>query len=110
QASEQEFRDLFSSIALSVDLALEYQTISPHCMKTSQSSVLDLFNKGHLSRKPQPSLWDPADRTALAQAEVVEKEMPGFMWDVNFGLEGGGTVTIATTRPELIGACCALLI
>lgn len=110
QESEQDFRNLFSAIALSVDWALEYQTISPHSMKTSQSSVLDLFNKGHLSRKPQPSLWDPADRTALAQAEVVEKEMPGFMWDVNFGLEGGGTVTIATTRPELIGACGALLI
>lgn len=115
EASEQEFRDLFSSIALSVDWALEYQTISPHSMKTSQSSVLDLFNKGHLTRKPQPSLWDPADRTALAQAEVVEKEMPGFMWDVNFALEGGSPdgeqfVTIATTRPELIGACGALLI
>lgn len=110
QESEQEFRDLFSSIALSVDWTMEYQTISPHSMRTSQSSVLDLFNKGHLTRRPQPSLWDPADRTALAQAEIVEKEMPGFMWDVNFGLEGGGTVTIATTRPELIGACCALLI
>ncbi|HTH99178.1 MAG TPA: valine--tRNA ligase [Stellaceae bacterium] len=115
QDAEQDFRNLFQEIAVSVDWKLEYQTISPHSRKISQLSVLDLFEKGHLYRRPQPSLWDPADRTALAQAEVVEKESPGTLWQVTFDLadgaiDGVGGIDIATTRPELMGACGALLI
>jgi valyl-tRNA synthetase len=79
-------------------------------MKLSQMSALDLFEKGHLYRTLQPTLWDPVDRTALAQAEVVDKEVASSMWDLAFAIEGGGEVTIATTRPELLGACCALFI
>lgn len=108
--AEDDFRDLFQSVALSVDWSLEYQTISDHSVGISQASALDLYSKGHLYRKLEPTLWDPADRTALAQAEVVEKEMPGALYQVPFDLEGGGTATIATTRPELLGACCALLV
>jgi valyl-tRNA synthetase len=108
--SEQDFRKLFRNIALSVDWSLEYQTISAHCRKISQLSALDLFQKDHLYRRLQPTLWDPVDRTALAQAEVVEKETPGTMWQVVFGLERDGEIVVGTTRPELIGACCALMI
>lgn len=110
QDAEADFRSLFREIALSVDWGLEYQTISPHSRRVSQLSVLDLFEKDHLYRRLQPTLWDPADRTALAQAEVTEKESPGTLWQVAFDLEGGGVVEIATTRPELLGACGALLI
>ena len=110
QDAEADFRALFREIALSVDWNLEYQTISPHSRRVSQLSVLDLFEKDHLYRRLQPTLWDPADRTALAQAEVTEKESPGTLWQVAFDLEAGGTVEIATTRPELLGACGALLI
>ncbi len=110
RGAEDEFRALFKQLALSVDWSLEYQTISPHSRKISQLSALDLFRKGDLYRQLQPTLWDPADRTALAQAEVIEKEIAGTMWEVPFRLAHGGEVTIATTRPELLGACCALLI
>lgn len=110
QQSEEDFRGLFSSIALSVDWAQEYQTISPASMKISQMSALDLFHKNHLYRKLQPTLWDPVDRTALAQAEVVDKEVASSMWEIPFGVEGGGEAVIATTRPELLGACCALFL
>lgn len=110
EESEDEFRELFNSIALSVDWKQEYRTISPSSIKISQMSALDLFHKDHLYRKLQPSLWDPVDRTALAQAEIVDKEQSGVMWEIAFELEGGGDVTIGTTRPELLGACCALFI
>jgi len=110
QEAEEEFRLFFKKIALSVDWSLEYQTISNHSRKISQSSALDLFQKGHLYRVLQPTLWDPVDHTALAQAEVTEREMPGTMWNVAFGLSNGGEVIIGTTRPELIGACGALMI
>jgi valyl-tRNA synthetase len=110
QEAEQDFRNLFREIGLSVDWKLEYQTISPHSRRISQLSVLDLFEKNHLYRQMQPTLWDPVDRTAIAQAEVVEKESKGTMWQVAFDLALGGQLEIATTRPELLAACVALMI
>ncbi len=109
QEAEADFRALFKEIGLSVDWTQEYQTISPTSRSLSQLSVLDLFNKNHLYRQLQPTLWDPVDRTALAQAEVTEKEDKGTLWQVRFDLDGGGTVDIATSRPELMAACGALM-
>ncbi len=107
---ETQFRELFSRLGLSVDWSREYQTISDESRKVSQLSFLDLYRKGLLERRLEPTLWDPADRTALAQAEVEEIERTGKLNTVAFALEGGGEVLIATTRPELIGGCGALMI
>jgi valyl-tRNA synthetase len=108
--AERDFRDLFRRIGLSVDWAQEYQTISAHSRRVSQLSALDLYGKGHLYRRPEPTLWDPADRTALAQAEVVDRELDGVMHDIRFALDGGGEVVIASTRPELLAACVAVMV
>lgn len=108
---EQQFRDLFSDLALSVDWSRQYQTISDESQAVSQMSFLDLYHKGLLERRLEPSLWDPADRTALAQAEVEEIEREGKLNEIPFAIEGGGEpAIIATTRPELIGGCGALMI
>ncbi|MCH8490428.1 MAG: valine--tRNA ligase [Oceanicaulis sp.] len=108
---EQQFRDLFSRLALSVDWSREYQTISDESRAVSQMSFLDLYRKGLLERRLEPTLWDPADRTAIAQAEVDEIERDGLLNYIAFEIEGGGEpVVIATTRPELIGACGGLMI
>jgi valyl-tRNA synthetase len=109
KTSEDVFRDLFSRLALSVDWRTEYQTISDHSRTISQMSVLDLYRKGHLYRGMQPSLWDPVDRTAIAQAEVEEKEQPGVMYHIPFTAENGEKINIATTRPELLVACVAVM-
>src|SRR5262249_3842038 len=106
----KNFRDLLGRIGLSFDWSLEYQTISAQSRKISQLSILDLFAKGELHRRLEPTLWDPADRTALAQAEVVDKESTGTLWQVAFDRQNGGEIVIATTRPELMGACVALLV
>ncbi|MFV9875303.1 MAG: valine--tRNA ligase [Rickettsiales endosymbiont of Dermacentor nuttalli] len=106
--AEKEFYSLFKSLALSVDWSLEYQTISDHSRKISQLSFLDLIKKSRAYRKLQPCLWDPVDRTALAQADLIDKELPGQMNEIYFTTEGGERLTIATTRPELLPACVAV--
>lgn len=108
--SEKDYRALFRAIGLSVDWDQEYQTIDDNSRKLSQISVLDLYRKNELYRQMQPTLWDVADQTALAQAEVAEKEMPGTMWEIPFFCADGSEVIIATTRPELLGACVALMV
>jgi valyl-tRNA synthetase len=107
---EDQFRQLFSRLALSVDWTREYQTISNESRAVSQLSFLDLYRKGLVERRLEPTLWDPADRTAIAQAEVDEITRQGVLNYIPFQVEGGGEAVIATTRPELLAACGALMI
>lgn len=112
--ARKEFRALFESIALSVDWRQEYHTISEDSRRISQLSFLDLFEKDRAYRKLLPMHWDPVDQTAIAQAEVEDKEMPSQKNYINFGLIGAdgkdlGKIEIMTTRPELLGACIAVI-
>ncbi|AFE52277.1 valyl-tRNA synthetase [Rickettsia prowazekii str. GvV257] len=105
---EAKFRSLFKQIALSVDWSLEYQTISPLSRKISQMSFLDLLHKGEVYRANQPILWDTVDGTALAQADIEDKQKISSMNYITFKTEQGDQLTIATTRPELLPACVAV--
>lgn len=108
--SEKDYRALFQAIGLSVDWQQEYRTIDDNSRTLSQMSVLDLFAKDELYRQFQPTLWDTIDQTALAQADIAEKESVGTMWQIPFFAADGTEIVIATTRPELLGACVALMI
>ncbi len=109
KGAEEEFRRLFKSVALSVDWKQEYQTISDDVRRLSQESFLDLLEKGDAYRDFRPTYWDWVDQTAIAQAEIENKEMPGVMNEIEFTLEDGTPLIIATTRPELLGACVAVM-
>jgi valyl-tRNA synthetase len=108
EVEEQKFQDLFTSMALSVDWDLKYQSISKNSTKISQLSFLDLVKKGEIYRTEQPVLWDPVDQTALAQADIEDKEKDSEMHDIAFKDELGNNLVIATTRPELLPACVAI--
>ena len=109
EEARAEFRGLFQSIALSVDWDQEYHTISEDSRRLSQQSFLDLVKNGHVYRKQQPMLWDPVDQTAIAQAEVEDKELPSHFCDIAFtNAANGEELIIGTTRPELLPACVAL--
>ncbi len=108
-SAEEEFRALFKSTAMSVDWKQEYQTVSPSSRALSQRSFLDLLSSGNAYRDFRPTYWDWVDQTAIAQAEIENKEMPGVMNEILFTLEDGTELKIATTRPELLGACVAVM-
>jgi valyl-tRNA synthetase len=108
ESEEEKFQDLFNSIALSVDWNIEYRTISDTSRKISQMSFLDLMQKGQIYRDSQPMLWDPVDQTALAQADIEDKEQTTFMNDIQFTTEDGEQIIIATTRPEMLPACVSV--
>jgi valyl-tRNA synthetase len=109
--SVKDYRNLFQTMGLSMDWDEEYETISPQSRRLSQMSILDLYAKGHLYRKPDAVLWDPVDQTALAQADIAEKETPGTFYEFSFVVEETGEeLIIASTRPELLGACVVVMI
>jgi valyl-tRNA synthetase len=102
---EKAFKKLWSRIGLSVDWSLEYATIDDHSRKIAQLSFLDMQRKGVMYQVQAPTLWDCDFQTAVAQAELEDRELPGAFHDIEFAVEGGGSFTIATTRPELLPAC-----
>ncbi len=102
---EVQFKNLFSRIGLSVDWSLEYVTIGDHAQRAAQYSFLDLVQKNHVYQVEAPTLWDCDFKTAVAQAELEDREIPGAFHEFDFQVEGGGAFTIATTRPELLAAC-----
>lgn len=107
-SEEEKFRELFNQMALSVDWNLEYQSINPLSCKISQMSFLDLVSKDEIYRANQPILWDPVDQTALAQADIEDKEKTSVMNDIIFETDVGETINISTTRPEMLPACVAV--
>jgi valyl-tRNA synthetase len=109
ESDERAFEDLWRTLGLSVDWTLTYTTIGPLAQRISQRSFLGLLARGAAYQLEAPTLWDVDFQTAVAQAELEDRERPGAMHKVRFGAPGGGDAVIETTRPELIPACVALL-
>ena len=103
---EKAFTEAWKRVGLSVDWSLEYATINDHCQLISQLSFLDLFEKGHVYNDHAPTTWDVDFQTAVAQAEMEDRVRPGAYHHLEFDVDGAdGSITIATTRPELLPAC-----
>jgi len=107
---EQAFEHLWRHLGLSVDWSLTYATIGRHAQRVSQLAFLRLLAAGRAYQVEAPTLWDVDFRTAVAQAELEDREMAGAYHRIRFPLrDGSGQVEIETTRPELIPACVALV-
>ncbi|MFA7482712.1 MAG: valine--tRNA ligase [Vulcanimicrobiota bacterium] len=106
---EAAFEDLWRTLGLSIDWDLQYATIDDHCRKISQTSFLEMADKGMAFSMEAPTMWDVDFQTAVAQAEVVDQMRPGNFHDIRFMVEGGGDFVISTTRPELLPACIAVV-
>ncbi|WP_026549208.1 valine--tRNA ligase [Arthrobacter sp. Br18] len=106
---EKVFEDLFSTLGLSVDWNLTYRTIDDTSRAVSQRAFLDNLSAGDAYLAEAPTLWDVTFRTAVAQAEVEDREQAGAYHRIAFSAPDGRQVHIETTRPELLPACVALV-
>ncbi|HXW07715.1 MAG TPA: valine--tRNA ligase [Vicinamibacterales bacterium] len=107
---EKAFEHLWRHLGLSVDWSMTYATIDRRAQRVSQLSFLRLLRAGLAYQLEAPTLWDIDFRTAVAQAELEDREQPGAYHRIRFARPGtDGHVEIDTTRPELIPACVALV-
>ena len=113
---EKVFEQLWRTLGLSVDWSMTYATISKRAQRVSQLAFLRLLTRGLAYQLEAPTLWDVDFKTAVAQAELEDREMPGAYHRIRFALPDAardfspaGFVEIETTRPELIPACVALV-
>ncbi|MEO1270680.1 MAG: valine--tRNA ligase [Myxococcota bacterium] len=109
---EQAFEQMWRRLGLSVDWSLTYRTIGRRARSLAQASFLALAKRGEAYQAWAPTMWDVDFQTAIAQAEVEDRPMSGWMSTLHFGVEGqpGQPLPIATTRPELLGACIAVVV
>ncbi|NUP57966.1 MAG: valine--tRNA ligase [Pseudarthrobacter sp.] len=106
---EKVFENLFQTLGLSVDWDLTYRTIDDTSRAVSQRAFLANLAAGDAYMAEAPTLWDVTFRTAVAQAELEDREVPGAYYRYPFFTEDGDKVFIETTRPELLAACAALV-
>ena len=107
---EQAFEDLWRHLGLSVDWTQTYATIDERCQRLAQQAFLRNLERGEAYQVEAPSLWDVTFRTAVAQAELEDRDRPGAYHTLVFHrTDGGGDLQIATTRPELVVSCVALV-
>jgi len=104
------FEAVLRRLGLSYDWSFLYTTIDDHCRRTSQRAFLRNLHRGEAYTQDAPTLWDVDYKTAVAQAEMEDREIAGTYHHIAFHrTDGGGDVVIDTTRPELLPACVALV-
>jgi len=108
QEDEQVFESLWRKVGLSVDWSLLYTTVSDDSRAVAQRGFLRNLARGEAYQMEAPTLWDVTFQTAVAQAELEARDYPGHYHRVAFH-GADGPVFVETTRPELIGACVALI-
>ena len=111
---EKVFEHLWRYLGLSVDWGMTYATIDRRAQRISQLAFLRLVRRDQAYQLEAPTLWDVDFRTAVAQAELEDREQPGAYHRIRFATVAGEAATgafieIDTTRPELIPACVALV-
>ncbi len=106
---EKAFEDLWRTLGLSVDWSLLYATIDERSRRASQRAFLRNLARGEAYQQEAPSLWDVSFQTAVAQAELEDRERPGAYHTLTFTLPDGNDLLIDTTRPELLPACVAVV-
>jgi valyl-tRNA synthetase len=102
---EAAFEAVWRRLGLSVDWTLAYSTIDERSRRTAQRAFLRDLARGDAYRADGPTLWDVDFRTAVAQAELADREVDGGWHSLAFG-----QCTIDTTRPELLPACVAVVV
>lgn len=114
-----EWKDKYGGIILeqlkklgaSCDWDRERFTMEEDMSAAVIETFVDLYKKGHIYRGIRMVNWDPVGKTALADDEVIFKEVHSKLYHIKYKIEGSNEyLVIATTRPETIMADAAICI
>jgi valyl-tRNA synthetase len=84
----------------SFDWPRERFTMDPGLSRAVVEVFVRLHEKGLIYRDKRLVNWDPVFQTAISDLEVEAREVKGSLWHIRYEVEGGGEITVATTRPE----------
>jgi len=110
EAIGQGLLDLAVRVGVSADLEHTYLTDSDEYRAFSQAIFLELWPRGLFYRGERPNFWCPVCETPLAEADIEYEERTSKLVWMRFPLAHGGHILIASTRPELLAACRAIIV
>lgn len=101
-----------NDLGYSTDWKYTYRTMDDSYKQKVQLSLLEFYEKGLLYREKFPTHFCVNCETSVAKAEVGYQEETGKLWYIKLPLVGreNDFITIATTRPEYMEACVAVLV
>ncbi|MDR0407069.1 MAG: valine--tRNA ligase, partial [Holosporales bacterium] len=68
-----------------------------------REAFVALYKAGLIYRDKRLVNWDPSLKSALSDLEVVEREIWGHLWSIQYPLaDDTGFILVATTRPETL--------
>jgi valyl-tRNA synthetase len=88
EEDERVFEQLWKTLGLSVDWSMTYATISKRAQRVSQLAFLNLLQRRQAYQVEAPTLWDIDFKTAVAQAELEDREVPAAYHRIRFKLVG----------------------
>ncbi len=104
-----DFIQQWKNLGISADFDISYSTIDKNSRKISQKSFIDLYKKGLIYKKDFPTIWCTECQTAIAQAELEDREGKSLFLTLKFSVDGKD-LPISTTRPEMLSACVAIFV
>ena len=103
--------DQLKKIGASCDWDRTRFTMEPSLYQAVIDTFVRLYNKGLIYRGVRMVNWDPQGKTAVSDEEVIYKDVQAKLFHIQYPLvDGSGSVTIATTRPETIMADAAICV
>ena len=92
--------DQLKAIGSSCDWSRTYFTLDEDLSRAVREVFVRLYDTGLVYRGHYLINWCPRCLTALSNEEAEKEEVDGHLWHLSYPIEGGGFITVATTRPE----------
>ena len=95
--------DQLKKLGASCDWSRTKFTMDKDLSESVIKVFIDLYEKGHIYRGIRMVNWDPQGKTALADDEVIHREVDSQLFHIKYKVSGTNeTLTVATTRPETL--------
>ena len=108
---EAEMIQIMKSLGISGNFSDYYRTDSEEYRILTQSTFIELWKKGFVYLANRPNNYDWVTGTTIADAEITYMEIPTKLVYMKFKIKNADkTVTVASTRPELLCSCQAIIV
>lgn len=108
---EEEMIWIMKALGLSCDFENYYRTDSKEYRALTQSTFIELWNKGLIYESERPNNFCTSCKTTIADAEIEYREEQTLLVYIKFKVkETGQDIIIATTRPEFLASCQAVIV
>jgi valyl-tRNA synthetase len=108
---EAEMIEIMKTLGVSGDFENHYRTDSEEYRKLTQATFIELWKKGMIYEDTRPNNYCIGCKTTIADADIAYEDLPAELFHVIWKIEETKEqIAIATTRPELICACQAVIV